>query len=184
MNKDKRYGLALSLLLLASVSVNFILARKLNRLTVLSRLDGALEIGASAPPLKVSDLSGRLTQINILGQSKPTVLYVFTPSCIWCRRNESSIKYLADHAGQQYRFIALSLTHVGLPEYVRKHELGFPIFCDPDDQTLSVYKLSSTPEMLVVSLRGNVLKNWVGAFAGRTQTEINNFFSVNLPNIN
>jgi hypothetical protein len=54
---------------------------------------------------------------------QPTIRYVFAPTCSWCARNLDNFKALVDQKTGGYRFIGVSLTDQGLPDYVTKSEL-------------------------------------------------------------
>ena len=47
----------------------------------------ALLSGALNAALAVKDPDGKAVRIEFTGTDKPTLLYVFTPGCIWCGRN-------------------------------------------------------------------------------------------------
>lgn len=45
------------------------------------------------------------------------------------------------------------------------------------------YGLGSTPQIIIVSPDGKVLQNWVGAYTGVEQAEVEKFFGVTLPRL-
>lgn len=45
------------------------------------------------------------------------------------------------------------------------------------------YKFGGTPQTLVVSADGHVIKNWTGAYSGSLKTEIEGFFQIELPGL-
>jgi hypothetical protein len=70
-----------------------------------------------------------------------------------------------------------------LTEYVAKNELKFPIYARLSPETLKTYKLGGTPQTIVVSPDGRVLKDWVGAYAGDQKSQVEAFFHVSLPGL-
>src|SRR6266480_5398132 len=153
-------------LLVASVALNVVLARKLESyskaqsIVASSRL---LKIGANVPPITAKRLDGQREVISYQGANEPTVLYIFTPPCSWCARNMDNFKTLVGNESGQYRFIGLSLSEETLPEYVAKNELKLPVYSGLSPETLKTYKLGSTPQTIVISPEGKVLQDWAGA---------------------
>jgi hypothetical protein len=47
----------------------------------------------------------------------------------------------------------------------------------------SAYKLGGTPQTLVVSEDGKVMKNWKGAYMSNIQKEVEDYFHIDLPGI-
>jgi peroxiredoxin len=139
-----------------------------------------LRIGEVVPPLKAKDSLGHEEQLAYEG-ILPTVLYVFKPTCVWCQRNEPNIKFLAHQCARKYRFVAVSLTSRDLGAFLAEHQLGFPTIADLDPDTRRAYKLGATPETVVLSSGGKVVKVWLGEFSSQNRRDIEHFFSVTLP---
>src|SRR5260221_312572 len=110
--------------LAASMALNIALTYKLRQFGGLNRplTEKSLKAGTVVPAFQAADLKGQAQTIayNIAynKDSKPTVLYVFTPQCGWCKKNLDNLKHMIAKKGDEYRFIGLSLTKEGLPEYV------------------------------------------------------------------
>jgi peroxiredoxin len=175
----------LALMLFTSVLINVALA---HRLTQFNRLISAtparvLQAGTDVPPFTAVDLRGQSRAIVYKHESTATVLYVFTPGCVWCARNMDNFKALVEKEGGQYRLIGLSLSDAGLTEYVAKNDLKLPIYSRLSPETLKTYKLGGTPQTIVVSPGGRVLKNWVGAYVGQQKSEVEAFFHMSLPGL-
>jgi peroxiredoxin len=142
-----------------------------------------LKIGTTVPPIPAKGLDGQQEVISYQGANQPTVLYVFTPPCSWCARNMDNFKALLDKGSSQYRFIGLSLSEEGLTEYVRKNDLKLSVYSSLSTGTADAYKLSGTPQTIVVSPEGHVLQNWMGAYVGEQKAQVEAFFHVTLPGI-
>jgi peroxiredoxin len=177
---------AVILVLVASVALNVLLAQKVRSLSD-SRLaknsEYQLKIGMSVPAITASRLGGEREVISYQGTSQPTVLYVFTPPCTWCARNIDNLKTLLDKESDGYRFIGLSLSEQGLAEYVRKNDLGLPVYSGLSPETMATYKLGTTPQTILISPEGKVLQNWAGAYVGDQKSRIEAFFHVSLPGL-
>jgi peroxiredoxin len=174
------------LAMVVSVTLNVLLAHKLRILTNAQSArigEYLLKVDAAVPSIPAKRLSGQLEMISYQASNSPTVLYVLTPSCTWCARNMDNFKTLLGKSGEQYRFLALSLSDKDLSEYVAKNDLKVPVYSGLSPETLKAYKLGSTPQTIVISPEGKVLQDWVGAYVGDQQSQIESFFHVKLPGL-
>ncbi len=174
----------LTAMLVASVIINVGLAHKLRQFNWLRKgSDHVLKAGSGLAPFKAFDLNGQTHTVAYDQASKPTVLYVFTPTCSWCFRNMDNFKELVARTGTDYRFVGLSLSKEGLPEYIATHGLTIPIYTGLSTETKKNYKLGGTPQTIVVSPEGKVLQDWVGAYSGDQRSQVEAFFHVSLPGL-
>ena len=177
-------SLSLCALLLTSVILNLVLARRvksLNEAIALVKSEQSLDEGEMAPPIAAHDLDGRATVIRFDSVSTPTLLYVFTPPCEWCTRNLSAVKTLAANLKGRYKVVGLSLSADGLQKYVTDSGIEFPVYRDVSAETRSAYHLGGTPDTIVVSTDGRVMKHWRGAYVGSTRKDVESYFNVHLP---
>jgi hypothetical protein len=167
----------------ASLSLNVYLGWKLQRpaATEAGRAE-PVAIGTRIPVLTAKDEAGRDVTIDWAADSRTTVLYVFSPSCQWCRRNLPNIGTLVKEQSFVYRFVGLSLSDIGLAEFVAQGRLPFPIY-RPSQEGRASLGLGSTPETIVVSRNGTVLKAWLGAYASPRLRDVEGFFRVKLPGL-
>jgi peroxiredoxin len=116
------------LVLLGSVLINVVLAHRLRRYSHVGVAAGQLlKSGATVPPIEANRPDGQKETISYDQANQTTVLYIFTPTCIWCARNLDNLKTLIGKESGQYRFVGLSLSDTGVTEYVAKNELKFPV---------------------------------------------------------
>lgn len=180
----KRSYYLLMLLLSSSIALNIFQARKITYLKYVDyrlRSESRLMPGNTVPPLEGSTLDGKYIRISFGASEMPLVIYVFTPASSSCVMNLDSIKTLSRGMNGKYRFIGVSLVTDGLAGYVEKDGLGFPVLSRLSAQTASAYKFSETPETLVVSSQGRVLKVWTGAYMYGVKAEVQSYFGVSLP---
>jgi peroxiredoxin len=182
------HTIVLTLLLVCSVGVNLLLARKTKRLqSTLDTIESGKKIlpGSGVPALQATSLSGTPVSLSYSESSSPTVIYVFSTSCGWCDRNLENIKFLATNRKDNYRFIGLSIDRdvSQLGEYVTKAKLPFPIYHFPSQLMWNDYKLGGTPMTIVVSTDGKVLEDWSGAYAQANRENVESFFKIKLPGI-
>jgi hypothetical protein len=171
-------------LLLASVVLNLMLARKvksLNETIEVVKNEQLLKEGAAVPAIAASAVDGSAAIIRFDSVSVPTILYVFTPACGWCTRNLPAAKALAENVKGQYRVVGLSLSSDGLQMYVGDSGLSFPVYTEISGNTRSAFHLGGTPDTIVVSSDGKVIKHWQGAYVGLTKKEVESYFNVTLP---
>lgn len=182
-----RYALKFAILiLLASVSLNVFLARKVRSFGHLASLGPprpVLKVGTAVPPIMVTGLDGRRELISYQATNEPTVLHVLTPSCVWCARNMDNLKTLLTKQSGAYRFIGLSLSEEGLADYVTKNGLNLPIYTRVPPDARNAYMLGVTPQTIVVSRAGQVLQSWIGAYVGDQKSQVESFFHVSLPGL-
>lgn len=177
-----KWDVFLVALLAVSLGLNVFLGWKLKGNQNKGILPAAsLNQDAEVSNFEAYDLSDKLTTITCRGQI--TVLYVFSPSCTWCERNLENIRTLASARGDSYRFIGLSLASANLEDYIRSSKLSFPVYTKLSKDVLQKLKLGSTPQTMVISPEGRVMKNWRGAYGEELRSEIEEFFSVRLPGL-
>jgi len=173
-------------LLICSVSINVFLARKTNSLRsalVHVKTEDSLPVGTSLPPIVAKGLDGRPATISYMPDKLPTILYVFKPSCGWCTKNIQNIKALAESTRGKYQVIGISLSSDNLQEYVTKSDLTFPVYSDlPPDVAIN-YRMGGTPQTIVISNEGKLIKEWKGAYIGNTKQQIETQFGLELPGI-
>jgi peroxiredoxin len=176
----------LTVLLVCSVALNVFFTLRVKRLeeAILDlKGENKLELGETVPPIEGKDLEGRPVMITYDGVDRPTMLYVFSPQCGWCERNSQNINSLAKQLGDRYRLIGLSLSPKDLKEYAGAHGMEFPVYTDLPFSVTSAYKLSGTPETIIISPEGRVVQAWPGAYTGQFQHEVESFFNVSLPGL-
>jgi peroxiredoxin len=175
----------LLILLAASLCLNVFLGLKVNRAGKGRdrRPEPAAQIiGTTVESIAMSDLSNQPTTLTLTGTSSPTVLYVFSPACSWCERNLENIKTLANAKGDAFRFVGISLVDGNLEKYKAQRRLNFQVFKGVSAEDFRKLGLGSTPQTIVISPEGKILKNWVGAF-GDTKEDVEDFFKLKLPGL-
>lgn len=140
--------------------------------------------GAKLPlSLSVVDTEGKPASLTFADDSRPTVVYVLSPLCGWCKRNEANIKALVAASGAKFRFVGLSIAAQNLKEYVAEGHAPFPVYLVNSADEIKRLNLGSTPQTLIVNSSGRVEKAWAGAYIEKNRTEVEKFFGVNLPGL-
>lgn len=144
--------------------------------------------GSDIRDLRGLNEAGEGAHVQLAGSSRPTVLYVVTPSCVWCTRNQENFTKLAVERSGQYRFVLVSLTRDGFREYLAPLKAKWG---DADIQVLAGLSredrdrlmLGSTPQTMVIGTDGRLLRNWVGAYTDNTLVGVENFFLLQMPGL-
>ena len=173
-------------LLLCSACLNILLVNRvagLRERTQTLKAEQRLVAGTFVPPIRATDSDGQDVIISYTGDGISTVLYIFAPDCGWCKRNIANVRAMARGASPRLRFIGLSLTSDGLREYLSQNDPGFPVCWGLSDDVKAAYRMGGTPQTILISDQGRVLKNWMGAYSGELKKEIEAYLGVTLPGI-
>jgi len=136
----------LLLLLIASLSLNVYLGWSIKQGGSVPQNTPTLSPGMKVDQVTALGTDGKPLTIFYNHTDKPTVFYVITPSCIWCRRNQANINKVAETKANDFRFIGLSLAEPGLKEYIEEHHFKFPVYAGLTAKTLQSLGLGSTPQ--------------------------------------
>jgi len=143
----------------------------------------ALVAGTALPSIEAQEVGGAPAHLKFEDDPRPTVIYVFSPTCIWCKRNLDNLKSLvgADHG--RFHWVGLSTLNAGVSDYLKSNRLGFDeVLVSPSAATLAAYHIGATPETFVVGTDHRLLADWRGAYASDSiRTEVQKFFNVTLP---
>jgi AhpC/TSA family len=137
-------------------------------------------IGSVLPALDAERFSGTREQVQFGREGRPTLIYVFSPSCGWCAKNLDNLKAVLSAVTRSHRVIALSL-EPDVQDYIKKTGLEVPIYVKPSQRIFAAYGLGPTPLTLVVAPDGKVIRSWVGAYSGAVKSEVESYFQVKLP---
>lgn len=173
-------SIILLLVLSGSLCLNVALATKLR--TALAPHVGGVKIGANLASVPVIDSSGNRRHLR-LDDGRWSVVYILSPSCVWCARNLNNIRAMARGSGSKYRFIGLSTTSSKLSEYLKSTPLPFPVLAADSSRLPDGLDLSGTPQTIVVAPNGRVRKVWRGALQGAPRSDAEAFFHIALPGV-
>jgi hypothetical protein len=141
-------------------------------------------VGMIVPPIVATYLlTGSTETVSYSRYSQATVVYVFSPTCSWCARNQANLAALVKASGQRFHFIGLSLDDHGAAEYAAKTRMGFPVYTGVSAEFATAVHLGGTPQTIVISPSGEVIANWIGSWSGAQQHEIEVFFKTKVPGL-
>ena len=184
------FALVLVLLLSFSVVINVLQTQKIIGLKAAVNFMKAemteareLRTGEAIPVLRVTDINNRALEIRCDETDRPTILYIFTPTCVWCTRNLNNIREIYSKARGRYRILGLSLSEEGLASYAAQHSINFPLYKNPSADGDLIKRLGGTPRTLIVSPDGKLIENWFGAYTGSLKTRVEEYFGFTLPGV-
>ena len=167
-------------LLMLSVGVNVLQARRIKSM-VDAKVSVASSIGHQVVPIKGYSPEG-VPVIKAVARDVPTLLYYFSPTCVWCNRNWDNIRALDRGAQGRYRVLLMTRAR-GVREYLKQYALEIEVVEGISESVIEAYKLSGTPQTIVASIEGLVTHDWRGAFTPRIERQIEELFGVALPGI-
>ena len=143
----------------------------------------SLQAGDKVPPIEGKDVDGELVKVRYGMDGRSTVIYVVTPTCVWCERNAPNFTTIVRQAHQSYHFVVVALHRERLEDLASSIPDGVQLIADLSEQSKKRYFLGGTPQTVVVSSGGVVLRNWLGAYSGDLENEVAKYFSVDLPGL-
>ncbi len=173
-----------ALLLLVLLVSNFLIIKQNRSLKgqLLKKGPQYLSAGDSVPTLRGLDLDNRITSVSHGGGQKPALLFVFSPSCGWCKINLPNWQAMLDQAAGRYRVVAISISREKTAEFVQQHGLSrASVIVEPEPRDLLAYKFQLTPQTILVDAEGTVRKNWMGAFGVKDRQDIESTLGIRLP---
>lgn len=184
--KLKYHILALNCFLALSLAVNLGLSAKISRLESTLRYirnERTLKPGTIIDPVVLKDIDSEPITLSFRDQDKPTLIYIYSPSCGWCTRNLDSVRALTNSLKHTHRVVGFSLSKLDLKEYLREAKLDFPSFNSVPEAFQLKYRLGGTPATLLIDKSGKVSNLWTGAYVGETKQQIERTLSVSLPEL-
>lgn len=178
---SRKGTMSVFLALVASLGLNVYLGLALARREPPRLPQGGIKTGQDLGSLTVTDSSGGKGRLFSDGEeSRPAILYVFSPACAWCARDHRNIVELSRKLAGQYRFVALALHPEGLEQYLDEYPMPFEVRLLAGRPTVAL-GLEVTPQTVVVDRMGKATQVWVGAALPRVKDQMERFFSVSLP---
>jgi hypothetical protein len=186
MTLTKRFpdakAVMLTALMVASTAMNVILSLECAHLREIVR---SIQAGRSlpkvkAPPFNAKSMDG--STITFAFPREMLILYAFSPTCVWSRRNHPNAVSLSKKLGSRADFVAVSLidSKTLLETYVTEHRSSFPVLFAVTPALKKDLQMGITPQLLVLSPVGELLKVWSGPFVDRNREEIETFLHIKI----
>lgn len=105
------------------------------------------------------------------------------PQCGWCSRNLENLKVIQSSLSEKYRIVGLTMSDDDIEKYLMENHLYFPVFKNPSEDSKLSLRLGGTPQTIVISTDGKIIKNWRGAYSSNQKQDIENFFNASFPEL-
>jgi hypothetical protein len=188
LGQDERKSIftlaALLLVMAALLSSNLLLVKKNRALDrqLMRKGQQYLGVGDHVPTLRGLGLDGEIKTVSYGQDDRATLVFVFSPSCGWCKINLPNWQAILGQAAGRYRIVALSTSRKGTAEYVSKHGLSqATVIVEPEPRDLLAFRFHLTPQTILVDSSGAVRRNWLGAFASEERRDVESTLGVRLP---
>lgn len=178
---ENRSNIALLLALALSGTLNVLLAIRVRSLEKVPAPTPRIKVGSHLENITGLSPSGAPVTVRYADSQLPTVLLVLRPGCQWCDANMPNWRTLIQEKGQNYRFVAVSLTAVDFDKYLNTSKLVVPGVSPSLRQNPTLNSVTATPQTVVVEHDGTVRKVWMGAYDGKIKEDVETFFGVKLP---
>lgn len=143
-----------------------------------------LKTDSSVPSsISMEDPDGKPINIVFADDKRPTVLYVLSPLCGWCKRNEANMKALYSADSDKYRFIGVSIEARNLKQYVADGREPFPVYLLKSKDVAKQLHVVGTPSTIVVDPSSHVVHAWEGVYVKNNQAEVEKYFGLKLPGL-
>jgi peroxiredoxin len=139
--------------------------------------------GDTLPPVSLLSLSGEPLELRVSGQSRPILLFIFSPTCSVCTQNIPIWKYLFDEAKvRSAEVVGISvLDTVRTSMYVNQHQLPWNVFCTAGREDALALRVERVPTTLLVEGSGTVAEAIRGKLSDEQKEEIVSFLEKSSP---
>ena len=179
-NRSSLVSVLTAALLVLSVGVNVLQARRIKTM-VDAKAAVASSVGHQVVPLQGFSAEG-VPVLKPVAKDVPTVLYYFSPTCVWCDRNWDNIRALDGGAKGRYRVVLVTRAR-GVRQYLAERGLNLDVVEGISESVVEAYRFNGTPQTVVASIEGIVTHDWRGAFTPRIERKIEELFGVLLPGV-
>jgi hypothetical protein len=171
--------LVLLCLLAASLAGNVYLANRGQHGDFTPSAPRSVAVGTRLGALDVATASGHRESLDLSLSPLPTVLFVYSDSCRWCKRTWPEFAWLARNRAGKYRFLALCVGRGSLG--TDPAVFGYTA---PSAESVEVLSATTVPQTLLVGRDGRVEQVWIGAYTGATRRVVEAYFGLQLPRAN
>lgn len=132
------------------------------------------EHGELVPPITGLDWAGNRQTISYGLDPRPTLIYMFSMECPYCRKNWHAMRVLQAAAPQSIRFVYVdTVGDVFTPEYIRDNGIGSsPLLIFLSPSVRYTYQARLMPQLLLVDKTGRVQWSHIGELAPRDESMV------------
>ncbi len=180
MNQN-RTNTALLVMLAVSGALNVLLAMKVRSLEQPALAAPRIKVGSHLEDIIGSGPSGAAFTVRFADSQVSTVLLVLRPGCQWCDANMPDWKVLIQEKGQNFRFVAVSLSPIDFGKYMEGSKLNVPGVSPSFGENPTFRGVTATPQTIIVDSDGTVRKIWLGAYTQEIKQDVETYFGTKLP---
>jgi len=133
------------------------------------------KLGLQLDKLHLKSADGMIETLSLKGEQAPTVVYVMSPECKWCKANLDKVNALASNLSGRYRIVGVS-SHLNPSDGSMGYK--FPLFYADNAFPEPRIPLSITPQTLLFSKDGELIKKWDGAYSSEMEKDIKSYFQL------
>lgn len=129
-----------------------------------------VEVSIPTPNLDLKDLQGRSVSLDN-HRGKVILINNWATWCPPCKAEMPTLEaYFRTHQNEGFVLIAIDAGDppASVEEFVKSYELTFPVWLDPENQALQVFKNFGLPNSYVIDKDFNVRLAWTGAVSNTT----------------
>jgi hypothetical protein len=128
--------------------------------------------GVRLPDLKGTDLQGHSVSASTTGPQK-TILLVFSPNCGYCKKNWPNWQSLLSQLDRSVNVAFVNVTSTLDTSFLaRQHIQNYRVLERVEPALKQEYRLTSTPQTIVIGPGGVVEKVWIGVLAAADIADI------------
>lgn len=139
--------------------------------------------GAPVPDLRGFDVSGQPLTVAYGQDSRPVLVFVFSPTCAFCEQNWPKwYGIIAAMDREAVRPVAVDVTSTATQDFLVQHQLaGMPVLLKVDPAIVVGYRFQLTPQTILIDRSGKVEKVWSGVLSDSSLAEIKRKVAGNKP---
>ena len=117
-----------------------------------------------SPDLTLNDIKGTQRSLNDF-QNQVILVNNWATWCPPCKAEMPDLQaYFSAHSDEGFTIVAISAAdaETDVRSFAREYQLGFPIWLDPQNEALAVFRNQSLPNSYVIDREGVVRLAWTG----------------------
>lgn len=117
-----------------------------------------------APSFELELLDGSTLDLAEQWEQRPVVLVFFESFCELCAQQQADITALSEEYRDAVLFVGVgsATSEDDAAEYLREHDIAYPIGLDPDGEVFRRYGVDEPPLVALIARGGQLVRGWPG----------------------